>query len=142
MDYYNLDLHRFKKQNIDFSQSRHWQTEATTCMTFLTSKSVLAKTRDIFLTYTRRNYDASIWLALTKKKVFNPLNYPKYLFTDMNLFKVLAKAWYFTPHKLLFGHAYSLFAPKPSLATHIEKKFLSPGIDWETCFEEAEKLVY
>lgn len=141
-DYYTLDLHRFPKININYSDKRHWETEATTCMTFLTTKEILKETYDIFKTYTRRNYDASIWLAITKKKIFNPTIYPKYMFNDKNLFKVLGKTWFFTPHKLLFGHKYSLYAPKPSLGTHIEKKFLAPDVDWERHFEELKKFVF
>ena len=141
LDYYKLDLHQYPKTKIQLSDNQIWRSESTTCMTFFTTKSVLKESYSIFETYTRKNYDGSLWLALTKKKIFNPIIYPKYLFGDYPMFKVLAKSWLYTPLKLLFGKTYTLYSPQPSLATHLDNQFLAPGIDWDSLFEQEKKVL-
>lgn len=140
LDYFELDLHKYNKKEITYN-SIVWRSESTTCMTFLTSKEMLRKNFSIFHTYTKKNYDASLWLALTKKRIFNPLLYPKYLFSDMGLFKIFVKAWLYTPLRLLFGREYKLYAPNPSLSTHMDNKFLAPDIDWFELFEKEKKIL-
>ena len=141
LDYYNLDLHQYPKTNIKFSDDINWRSEGSTCMTFFTKKEILRRTYSVFETYTRKNYDGSLWLALTKKKLFNPLIYPKYLFTNFALFKILAKAWIYTPLKLIFGKQHSLYARQPSLSTHMDSQFLAPDINWENLFEQEKKVL-
>jgi hypothetical protein len=139
-DYFELDLHQYKKSEIKFKDTT-WRTESTTCMTFLTNKTILKKNYSIFDSYTKKNYDASLWLAMTKKRIFNPLLYPKYLFTNFELFKIFAKAWIYTPFKLLFGKTYKLYSPNPSLATHMDNKYLAPEIDWYELFKKEKKIL-
>lgn len=138
-DYYDVDLHNYRKTTLPFSDKINWTTESATCLTFFTTKKTLRRTYPIFKTYMYRNFDISIWLAMTKKRVFNPTIYPKYLFNDFPMFKVLAKAWLYTPLRLPFGKQYSLYAPQPSLATHMESLFLAPNVDWYELFEKAKK---
>ena len=138
LDYYNLDMHKYKS-NINFTSNQHWRTGASTCMTFLTTKKILRATKSVFMTYTKRNYDGSIWFSLTKNKIRNPYYVLKYLLTDRDLFKIFAKAWYFSFFQLFFGKKYKLWIPIPSLATHMDNKFLAPTYKWDQIFNDFEK---
>jgi hypothetical protein len=70
-DYYSLPLHP-RRQEIRIGSSRHWHTGASTCLTFLTTKKILIRTKETFATYSSGNYDASVWLSLTQQSVKNP----------------------------------------------------------------------
>ncbi len=141
LDYDTMDLHRWNKSEITF-RKRDWRTENTTCMTFMTTKKILKQTERVFRTYTRKNYDASLWLTLTKKKIFNPIIYPQYLFKEFSTFKILGKAWLYSAVDLLFGKPYKLYAPVQSLGTHLDSKFLAPGVDWHILFEKEKILLF
>jgi hypothetical protein len=128
-DYYTIKFHNYKTR-IEITGKQHWRLSVATCLTFLTTKKILRQTRKIFLTYTRKNYDSSIWMCITKLGVFKTSNYLYTLFKDKSLFKSYVKAWIFCPLQILFGRRYKLYSPIPSLSTHLEKDFLSPTIDW------------
>jgi len=128
-DYYTSDLHRHQNMIRVFGD-RHWRTANSTCLTFLTTKATLKKTKSIFKTYTKRNADASLWLSLTKHKLFNPFLIFKYLVKDWLLFKIIVKSWLYGWKHNLFGKKRHLWVPIPAIATHMEKACLSPSIDW------------
>ena len=67
---YYLALHREPKWLRVF-EGHHWRTAASTCLTFLTRKSTLAKYEKVLRTYARRNDDCPMWLSLTKRRVFD-----------------------------------------------------------------------
>ncbi|MFH1941408.1 MAG: glycosyltransferase family 2 protein [bacterium] len=128
-DYYNIDLHR-RPYYIDVFSNLHWRTACSTCLTFLTRKSTLIKTRDIFTTYSKGNYDSSLWISLTKCNIFNFFKVLKSLFFDLPIFKIYIKAWLYCWRQILFGKKWQLWVPIPSLATHMEKRYLAPVVDW------------
>lgn len=140
LDYYTLDFHKHKKEIINYN-GYSWRTENTTCMTFLTKKEILRKNKKIFLTYAKNNYDASLWLAITKIKAMNPIYYMKYSLQDLSWLKTYAKLWLHTPY-FIINPKFKLFTPVPSLSTHLESKFLSPNIDWENKFDEQIKNIF
>ncbi|MGI0009982.1 MAG: hypothetical protein ACREAE_01115 [Nitrosopumilaceae archaeon] len=137
-DYYALDLHKHRNY-IKVFDDVHWRTANSTCLTFLTIKKTLNQTKSIFKSYVKRNSDASLWLSLTKYKLFNPLAMLKYAVRDRLLFKILAKAWFFGWKQNLFGKRWKLWTPIPALATHIESTHLSPAIDWLTLIKRTIK---
>jgi len=132
-DYYELDIHRHKTDSLPFGK-RKWRASSTTCMTFLTTKAVLQQSKAVFQTYTKNNYDASLWLALTKKRLTNPLLFLKFLFTDSEMIRIYLKGWYFCPKQIIFGPKFILRTPQPSIATHMDSKHLAPSIDWYELF--------
>ncbi|MCX6154152.1 MAG: glycosyltransferase family 2 protein [Candidatus Kapabacteria bacterium] len=134
-DYYNLKLHS-SNYKIIYHQKRHWRTAASTCMTFLTNKKILAQSSSVFRTYTRNNYDSSLWMALTKVNIFKLSVIFHDFFHHSSYFKTYLKLFYHTFFQAFFGRKYSLYAPIPSLGTHLEKAFLAPGIDWNTEFQK------
>jgi hypothetical protein len=142
-DYYTLDFHRHTfetRENKDYK----WRTVATTTCSFLTTKTVLLQTKNVFNTYyVNKNYDTSIWQALTKYNVLNPYRIVKYLFmkypTSMNYFKIIARAWKHCWKQILFGKRWKLWVPSPSIATHMEKEYLAPGVDWQQIFDSTSE---
>ncbi len=132
-DYYELGLHNLEYDVLPYG-NRKWRTSPTTCMTFLTTKAVLMQSAAVLKTYTRNNYDASLWLALTKKRISNPLLFLKYLFTDFEMVRIYIKGWYYCWRQILFGKKFVLRTPLPSIATHMDSKHLAPSIDWYKLF--------
>lgn len=128
-DCYFLELHNQPKWVTEF-QDHHWRTAASTCLTFLTRKSSLARYEHVFRTYCRRNGDCSLWLSLTKRRVFNPFALLAYLARAEVYQFVLVKSWLFCWKQIVFGKRAELWVPIPGLATHLSAGLLSPAIDW------------
>lgn len=141
-DYYRLEIH-----NHDFLQKsyndKNWKTASSTCLTFMTTKTVLKKTKPIFLTYKNKNTDASIWMALTKYNTFNFKNLLIFMFIkrDFVQFQVMVKLWFFCRNQILFGEKYNLFHPKPTFATHMVKSCLAPDVNWDKLFNNSIKEI-
>lgn len=135
-DYYNLDLHKYTSQ-IKIFGNRHWRTVSCTTLSFLTTQENLKKIKNVIRTFskatifTKGNYDSSLWMSITKYKVFNLIALVKYLFSrHHNFIKIATKAWYYNWRQILFGRRWKLWVPIPSIATHMESNNLAPNIDW------------
>lgn len=129
-DYYALDLedHRCR---IRLSGSRHWRTAGSTCLTFLTARSTLRRTRPVFETFLRDNFDSSLWLSLTKSRVLNFGAISRYVFSNWPLLKILIKAWLYCWPQILFGKRWRLWSPIPTIATHLDARLLARGVVWD-----------
>jgi len=128
IDYYKYNFHNYKSK-IKVSDEKHWRNVATTCLTFLTTKEILKDTKNIFMTYTKGNYDTSIWASLTKYNIFNPFKLFKYS-KKPYFVAVFFKSWRYSFIQHLFGKKRTLWVPIPTIATHMESEDLSPTIDW------------
>lgn len=138
-DYLNWEIHNLRKpEGINFSD-HFWQRIGSTTLTFFTSKATLLTTRKVFLTFTKKNYDASLWFSLTKQGIFTPKFYKLAFNPKRNWIyaKLIAKMWLFNGWQSLFGKKYTLYAPSPSLATHLEKDSLAPNVPWVEHFNLA-----
>jgi len=122
---------RFERHLVRPFGDRYWRTASSTCLTFLTSREKLIRTQSMFKSYSRGNLDCSIWLALTQKF---ELADPRVHWHDFFRLKIWAYVWRFGSLALLFDRRYRLWAPLPTLATHMESSCLSPLIDWQTLF--------
>jgi len=129
LDCYTLALHH-KPKWLRIFDGHHWRTAASTCLTFLTTRQTLRSTQDVFRSYTRRNFDTSVWLSLTKESIARPLDFCRWLAQDRLLAKIIAKTWLFGWKQILFGKRHRLWVPVPGMATHMDAKALSPAIDW------------
>ena len=131
--YYTMYIHQYDS-SIKCFDDRHWRTVATTCLTFLTTKTKLKKTKKVFKTYTKGNMDVGIWLSLTKRQVFNPSTFFKQLLGKNNTEQfekyIIVSSWYFCWWQILFGKRWKLWVPIPSIATHMEINYLAPTFDW------------
>ncbi len=139
LDHYRLALHDYKyeivKNGVD-----NWRRIATTCLTFMTTKTKLSATKDVFLTYAKNNYDASVWMTLTKLKLLNPI-YNVQILLDRNMTGVILKLWWFGWKGILTGKKFKLYCPLPTLSTHMDSEALPPGINWQSEFNKvAEKI--
>ncbi len=128
---------RFERHLVRPFRDRYWRTASSTCLTFLTSRETLVRTRSIFRTYNRGNWDCSIWLALTQKLELMNIRVHWH-----NLFRlaVWAQTWKWGYRALLFGGRYRLWVALPTLATHMESPCLSPLIDWQAHFAKSQHL--
>jgi hypothetical protein len=139
-DYYTLPLHvgPHEERQID---GQSWRTAASTCLTFLTTKKTLSENRRILRTYACGNPDVSLWLSLTKQAVFDPEIVRKCLAQRAALGGFVAISWLYGWPQILSGARRKIWVPIPSIATHTEKRFLAPGVDWEPLFEEAMRAL-
>jgi hypothetical protein len=128
-DYYTLPLTR-PRCTLRVCGSTHWRTAGSTCLTFMTRRETLRETRPVFETYTRRNYDSSLWMSLTKHRIFNPGATLRLLLRSRVERMTVAKAWLFGWRQVLFGPTRRLWTPVPSIATHLVCGGLAYGVDW------------
>jgi hypothetical protein len=129
LDCYTTELHNTPKWIRPYGD-RHWRSAASTCLTFLTRKEVLARCESIFRSYEQGNFDCALWLSLTKQRVLNPLALARYFVRGEFYWRVLVKAWLHCPWQILFGDRFKLWVPIPAIATHLDRKALSPTVDW------------
>lgn len=132
-DYYNLPFHDYRYDVFD-ANGQNWRNAATTCMTFMTSRNTLNEYYSLLNSYSKKNFDTSLWTALTKLSPLNPLFYFKAALRDSVWLKVLLKTWLFGYRQILFGKKAELLAPLPSLATHMDSCGIAPDIDWHKHF--------
>jgi hypothetical protein len=129
-DCYQLALHRTPKW-IKTCAGRHWRTASSTCLTFLTRKETLAKYSTVFQSYVHGNFDSSLWLSLTKQRVYNPVFLIRSFLGGRFEWKIVVKAWLHCWRQILFGKRIRLWVPVPGIATHLDAHSLSPGVDWQ-----------
>jgi hypothetical protein len=134
-DCYHLDLHREPKWVSVFG-GHHWRTASSTCLTFLTRRSALAKYEQVFRTYTVRNSDCSLWLSLTKRRVFDPIVTLRQFARGDRYWREPTKAWLYCWPQVLLGKTAKLWVPVPAFATHLCAGLLSPGYDWLALMKE------
>jgi len=138
MDYYTSPFHSAGSYKMAFSCGMHWRTAHSTCLTFLTTKDVLRRTQQIFRTYSRGNYDCSMWLGLTKFEGLSLRTNARNILSSASYFKIYMKAVYYCWRNLFFGRRYHLWVPIPAIGTHLESGLVSPGVDWNAIFNEIE----
>lgn len=127
-DDYNLDFHDFPKW-VQVYDGLHWRNAASTCLTFLTTKACLKRYKHIFRSYEKRNYDTSLWISLTKYRVFNVVNMLRYASADDLFGRILVKAWLHSAWQNVFGLRAKLWVPMPSFALHLDRHHIAPGFD-------------
>ena len=115
---------------------RHWRTTSSTCLTFLARKGALLATRQLMDTFSLGNDDGSIWMSITQK--FGLLD-PRVQGANKERVKLWLKTWFWGYRRILFGKAFKLWEPLPSLATHIEAPCLAPVVDWNAEFRHVQE---
>ena len=135
-DYYYHLLHRYKSI-IKISPYHHWRTIASTTCTFLTSKTILMKTKKVLRLYTKKNVDdATIFNILTKEGVTNPVILFRSLFRP-SIFVLYFRIWRHGWKNLLFRKRRKLWCPIPAIGTHMESTLLAPTIKWNDFFNQS-----
>jgi hypothetical protein len=140
LDEYTMALHRNRKW-VKADCNKHWRTAASTCMTFLTRRSTLRKTERVFRGYKRRSLDCSMWLSLTKRRVFDIPFFCACLFREPLSCKIMLKSWLYFWRQILFGKKWTLWVPLPAVATHLDIHALSPTVDWPKLMEQESDAI-
>ena len=135
IDYYRTNIHEYES-TIKISKNKHWRTAGSTCLTFLTTKKTLEKTKKTFLSYGKGNPDWTVWLSLTKNSSDNMKILIKSLKHPGNI-RNLYRSYSTNNNQVLNNKIYKLWIPIPAIATHMEKECLSPTIDWENVMKKS-----
>ena len=131
-DYHTKFIHRLRGVET-LEDGYRWRTVASTCLTFMARRQALVESTSVFKTY-NKNPDLAIWMALTKKRVCNPWSWFRSAGDGLFFSASHALAWRYAWRQILFGKRRLLWAPIPSLITHMESGGLAPGVDWERIF--------
>ncbi len=140
-DGYNTDLHKLPIQTRVLAD-QNWCSCLSTCHTYLTRRSVMIEIQGMYWDMLKQfkdvgGHDLPFWMALTKKRVFNPFKFVRWVLTRRWFWAVsMVMAWYYCGRQVLFGRRYSLWVARPSLATHMDAKLLAHGIDWQKEFQK------
>lgn len=134
MDYYTMWLHDHPVR-IRISDDTHWREANSTTLTFLTTKKVLRETHHYFRTFSKKNWDCSIFWTLGKYHIFSLKTLFKFtslaIKGDTFFIKAWLRTWYFTPLANILTRKYYLWTPIPSGATHLQAGGVAPNVDWE-----------
>jgi len=135
-DIYTTELHATTRQTRT-EAGKNWSCCFSTTHTFLTTRITLSRCRWVFLApYGRVSPDLAKWMALTKKHVFNPINFARWAISHRFWAGSIFYAWYFCWRQILFGQKYTLWIPQPSIATHMVAGMEAPGIEWQKEFKQ------
>ncbi len=146
---------------MKYFSNKNWKNVSCTTCTFLTTKDILKKTKNIFKKYSfvrnhfnktffkrhefLRNlffefffnaFDNDIWISITKTNVFKLLYIIKLRIRDRDIFRYYLRAWRFNWKQIFFGRKWTLWCPTPSIATHMESRVLAPNIKWNEYFKQ------
>jgi hypothetical protein len=124
-----------------------WRTVPATTCTFIGRSSALRDNVRAFRAYGKWllfNYgtNGTMWLAITKHRIFNPLRCLQWLFGAKYVAWSWFSAWTFCGFDILFKRKRKLWAPIPSLASHLVFSYPPPGIDWNDLVQKAVKEDY
>ena len=129
-DYRTKYIHQRQRRECA-TGSRRWHTVASTCLTFMARRITLSEALPVLQTYSQKNSDLALWMALTKTGVFSPWSAVRSLRDGLFFPASHVLAWRHCWRQILFGRPRTLWVPRPSLATHLESTGLAAGVDWE-----------
>ena len=139
-DLYSTDLHNHPRETREFG-GRKWSFCISTTHTFLAKRTALIESRELFLKLFqdfqgRTSPDLAMWMALTKKRVFNPVKFFRWSVSRRWFWAgSIFLSWYFCWRQILFGRRYTLWSPHPCIATHMVAGSEAPGIEWQKEFQ-------
>ncbi len=134
LDLHVTDLHKCIDE-IRPQGGKHWRSSLSTTHTFLARRTALIECRPLFdrLFHAfsgRVSPDLAMWMAMTKKRVFNPVKFVAWLARHRYWSASIFLAWVYCWRQILFARRFTLWTPTPSIATHVDCKLEAPGIDW------------
>lgn len=138
-DLHETDLHDCIDETRPFG-GKNWRSSVSTTHTFLARRTALIECRDLFdrlyhAFSTGVSPDLAMWMAMTKKRVFNPVKFVSWLASHRYWSASILLAWVYGWRQVLFGRRFTLWTPNPSIATHMDRKLEAPGIDWRREYE-------
>jgi len=140
-DLYSTDLHKLACETRTFG-GKNWISCISTTDTCMTTRATLAGLRELLLKLkigfpNGPSPDLAMWMALTKKRVFNPVKFARWVVTHRWYWAwSVVLAWVYCWRQILFGRRYKLWIPRPTIATHMVAGLEAPGIDWQKEFQK------
>jgi hypothetical protein len=125
--YTNPTLHGYEKLTIRYG-ARTWKEVGSTTCTFMTSKKVLHETCKILTQYPVL-WDYFMFNTLTRRNSLLSYHYMRYIYVKRVRLAILLRL------RNLGSRKYRLWAPTPTIATHLHKNVLSPKFDWVSTLE-------
>ena len=121
---------------------KNWRSSVSTTHCFLAKRSAMIECRPLFDKLFRAfpgrpSPDLAMWMALTKKRVFNLWKFFAWLPAHKYWTASIFLSWFYCWRQILFGRRFTVWTPNPSIATHMDAKLLAPAIDWPKIFEAA-----
>jgi hypothetical protein len=140
-DFYVIDLHDMAFETREFA-GKKWSSCISATHTFLARRATLVECRGVF----ERLFvafqagiipDLAMWMALTKRRVFNPVKFLRWSLTHRWFWAgSIGLSWYYCWRQVLFGRRYKLWSPHPCLANHMVAGLEAPGVDWQKEFQK------
>jgi len=133
-DYDALPMHRHRQSFLQH-RNQKWETVKTTTGTFAARRTALREIHWVFQTLLQKVWfaeqtDVGVWLALTKHDIFNPWSWMTWPFKSPYFAWSLFSSWWTCWRQILFGRRYVLWAPSPSLSTHLADGLMPTDYDW------------
>jgi hypothetical protein len=139
LGFYTGDMENLPRETRVFG-GKDWNSCVSTTHTFLAKRAALIECQDLFHRLFRALRgrgvpDLAMWMALTKKRVFNPTKFIYWLVPHRFWAGSMVLAWYYCWRQILLGRRYTLWSPHPAMATHMVAGLEAPGIDWQKEFQ-------
>ncbi|HTY88358.1 MAG TPA: hypothetical protein VMB80_12895 [Candidatus Acidoferrum sp.] len=112
-----------------YCSQRHWVRQVSCTHSFLMRTSAVQSALPTLLRRTNETGDLGLWLALTKLRVRNPWSLVRGWGDGKFIVGSIGLAWLYHWRQILKGRQYLLYAPKPTLATHLER--CSASLTWD-----------
>lgn len=127
-DYYTRPEHMMTKGCCVCSAGMKWSTQVSTCLTFMGKAGLIKRHRRHFFSYQFGITDHALWIVITGLRP----DLIRYDGWNLSKLKLMIKVMYC----FVYGGARwrlntKLYSPAPSLATHMERAYIAPGVDWE-----------
>jgi hypothetical protein len=140
-DFYRIDLHKMATEKRSFA-GKEWSSRISTTHSFLAKRTSLLECRVLF-DYLFKIYgggtspDLAMWMALTKKRVFNPFKFVQWTLARRWFWAAsIFLSWYYCWRQILFGRRFTLWSSHPCMATHMIAGLESVNVDWSNEFQK------
>jgi hypothetical protein len=140
-DFYTADLPHLTFATREFS-GKKWSSCISATHSFMARRSSLLECRSLFerLFADRKGKtvpDLAMWMALTKKRIFNPVKFIWWSLSHRWFWAgSMVLSWYHCWRQILFGRRFTLWSPHPCLANHMVAGLEAPGVDWQKEFQK------
>jgi hypothetical protein len=132
-DYHRRYVDRVRSPQYD-EEGHRWRKVVATALTFMIRRNALLRAGEVLKTFTAGNSDLGLWMALTKFRVFNPWCCIRGFGDGKFIPGSQALAWWHAWRYILFGKRLTLWAPTPTLATHLERQSAALDADWSQLY--------
>ena len=137
---FKSDLNKMQFKQKHFC-GKVWHSCIAATHTFMARRSSLLESQSmIHRLYVARKGgtipDLGMWMALTKKRIFNPFKFLQWTLTHRWFWAgSIFLSWYYCWRQILFGRRYTLWLPQTCIANHMGVGLEAGGIDWQKEFQ-------